>query len=122
MPMPSAKCQGAATRHTQHAEKNRGRRVLFPLKRANTAAFGLCGRAAGQLVERSVVVEGRRGGRRALAPREPASDLGSRVWLCYVVCSAHKTDQMHQEGRGSKALPLQATVASVFINTQVAGG
>jgi hypothetical protein len=30
-----------------HAEKNRGRRVLFPLKRANTAAFGLCDRAAG---------------------------------------------------------------------------
>jgi hypothetical protein len=24
-----------------HAEKNRGRRVLFPLKRANIAAFGL---------------------------------------------------------------------------------
>jgi hypothetical protein len=30
-----------------HAEKNRGRRVLFPLKRANNAAFGLCDRAAG---------------------------------------------------------------------------
>jgi hypothetical protein len=30
------------------AEKNRGRRVLFPLKRANTAAFGLYDRAAGQ--------------------------------------------------------------------------
>jgi hypothetical protein len=28
--------------------KNRGRRVLFPLKRANTAPFGLCDRAAGQ--------------------------------------------------------------------------
>jgi hypothetical protein len=28
-----------------HAEKNRGRRVLFPLKRANTAPFGLCDRA-----------------------------------------------------------------------------
>jgi hypothetical protein len=28
-----------------HAEKNRGRRVLFPLKRANIAAFGLCDRA-----------------------------------------------------------------------------
>jgi hypothetical protein len=31
-----------------HAEKNRGRRVLFPLKRANMAAFGLYDRAAGQ--------------------------------------------------------------------------
>jgi hypothetical protein len=31
-----------------HAEKNRGRRVLFPLQRANTAAFGLYDRAAGQ--------------------------------------------------------------------------
>jgi hypothetical protein len=30
-----------------HAEKNRGRRVLFPLKRANNAAFGLYDRAAG---------------------------------------------------------------------------
>jgi hypothetical protein len=30
-----------------HAEKNRGRRVLFPLKRANIAAFGLYDRAAG---------------------------------------------------------------------------
>jgi len=30
-----------------HAEKNRGRRVLFPLKRANMAAFGLYDRAAG---------------------------------------------------------------------------
>jgi hypothetical protein len=32
-----------------YAEKNRGRRVLFPLKRANTAAFGLYDRAAGRL-------------------------------------------------------------------------
>jgi hypothetical protein len=31
-----------------HAEKNRGRRVLFPLKRANMAAFGLYDRAAGR--------------------------------------------------------------------------
>jgi hypothetical protein len=30
-----------------HAEKNRGRRVLFPLKRANIAAFCLSDRAAG---------------------------------------------------------------------------
>jgi hypothetical protein len=37
-----------------HAEKNKGRRVLFPLKRANIAAFafGLCGRAAGRAVGR----------------------------------------------------------------------
>jgi hypothetical protein len=33
-----------------HAEKNRGRRVLFPLKRANIAAFGLYDRAAGHAV------------------------------------------------------------------------
>jgi hypothetical protein len=31
-----------------HAEKNRERRVLFPLKRANIAAFCLYDRAAGQ--------------------------------------------------------------------------
>jgi hypothetical protein len=31
-----------------HAEKNRERRVLFPLKRANIAAFGLYDRAAGR--------------------------------------------------------------------------
>jgi hypothetical protein len=31
-----------------HAEKNRGRRVLFHLKRANIAAFGLYDRAAGR--------------------------------------------------------------------------
>jgi hypothetical protein len=32
-----------------HAEKSRGRRVLFiPLKRANIAAFGLYDRAAGR--------------------------------------------------------------------------
>jgi hypothetical protein len=31
-----------------HAEKNRGRRVLFPLKRANTAPFGSSDRAAGR--------------------------------------------------------------------------
>jgi hypothetical protein len=30
-----------------HAEKNGARRVLFPLKRANIAAFCLCDRAAG---------------------------------------------------------------------------
>jgi hypothetical protein len=30
-----------------HAEKNRGRRVLFPLKRANISPFGLYDRAAG---------------------------------------------------------------------------
>jgi hypothetical protein len=33
-----------------HAEKNGGRRVLFPLKRANIAVFGLYDRAAGVLV------------------------------------------------------------------------
>jgi hypothetical protein len=33
-----------------HAEKNRGRRVLFPLKRANIAAFCLYDRAAGSLI------------------------------------------------------------------------
>jgi hypothetical protein len=32
-----------------HAEKNRGRRVLFPLKRANIAAFCLYDRAAGRV-------------------------------------------------------------------------
>jgi hypothetical protein len=30
-----------------HAEKKQGRRVLFPLKRASIAAFGLYDRAAG---------------------------------------------------------------------------
>jgi hypothetical protein len=34
-----------------HAEKNRGRRVLFPLKRANISPFGLCDRAAGQFLD-----------------------------------------------------------------------
>jgi hypothetical protein len=33
-----------------HAEKNRGRRVLFPLKRANISPFGLYDRAAGPAV------------------------------------------------------------------------
>jgi hypothetical protein len=33
-----------------HAEKNRGRRVLFPLKRANIAAICLYDRAAGRAV------------------------------------------------------------------------
>jgi hypothetical protein len=32
-----------------HAEKNRGRRVLFPLKRANISPFGLYDRAAGPI-------------------------------------------------------------------------
>jgi hypothetical protein len=36
-----------------HAEKNRGRRVLFPSKRANTAAFGLYDRAAGLIMAQS---------------------------------------------------------------------
>jgi hypothetical protein len=34
--------------HANTRRKNRGRRVLFPLKRANTAAFCLYDRAAGQ--------------------------------------------------------------------------
>jgi hypothetical protein len=33
-----------------HAEKNRGRRVLFPLKRANISPFDLYDRAAGRAV------------------------------------------------------------------------
>jgi hypothetical protein len=39
-----------------HAEKNGGRRVSFPLKRANIAVFGLCDRAAGQFA--TVVSQG----------------------------------------------------------------
>jgi hypothetical protein len=40
-----------------HAEKNRGRRVLFPLKRANIAAFCLClyDRAAGHVRDRGTI-------------------------------------------------------------------
>ena len=45
-----------------HAEKNRGRRVLFPLKRANTAAFCLCDRAAGLTASATAGVSGFEGG------------------------------------------------------------
>jgi hypothetical protein len=50
-----------------HAEKNRGRRVFFPLKRANIAAFCLYDRAAGHTGQPEEVLrttgESRRGSR-----------------------------------------------------------
>jgi hypothetical protein len=41
-----------------HAEKNGGRRVLFPVKRANIAVFGLYDRAAGQLAAKALFASG----------------------------------------------------------------
>jgi hypothetical protein len=49
-----------------HAEKNRGRRVFFSLKRANTAAFGLYDHAAGRISRNFAGLQG--GARRPQKP------------------------------------------------------
>jgi hypothetical protein len=81
----------------QHTQKNGERRVLFPLKRANIAGFGLCDRAAG-LQLRFLYPLGVSCNVPALRARTKTAFLGSRCPLSSAGGWWHQQSTAHHTG------------------------